>query len=145
MARSKNATVPSNRFQTVNAPANRLGWCDLPAGIYDAGTDEYGQHFRRVLPLGQYIDYTITAPYKAKDGTVSDGGKLLERVNFVPSKNKRVGTSLYGNQWAEIVQYRQSPTYLADYALFESKGMLPEAPNSEPRKAASSRFQPIGA
>jgi hypothetical protein len=121
----------------------RLGWSDLAPGIYDAGTDDYGQHFRRVLPCGQYIDYTITAPFRAKDGSVQPGGKLLERVNFVPSKDKKTGTSLYGKQWQSVVAYRQAADYLSDMALFESRGMLAESPDSAPRKAASSKFKAI--
>jgi hypothetical protein len=123
--------------------ADRLGWSDLAPGIYDAGTDAYGQHFRRVLPCGQYIDYTVTAPYKGKDGTVYSGGKLLEQVNFVPSKDKRSGTSLFGKQWQSVAAYRQSADYLSDLALFESRGMLAESPDSAPRKAASSKFKAI--
>lgn len=123
MVRSKSASVPAGRFApAAPAPTTRIGSSDLPAGRYVAPKDDYGFHFRRVLADGQYIDYTITP-----------SGMLVEKVNFVPSKERRDGNGAYGNRWAGILEYRQSDDHAADFEFAAKNGMKMEPVRTAPK------------
>lgn len=130
---SKSKTVAPNRFQTAaSQPTERLGTCNLAPDLYDAGNDQYGQHFRRVLADGQYIDYTITK-----------GGMLIEKINFVPSKERRDGNGAYGNRWLGILTYRQSDDYVDDLGHFAANGMAMAPTAKSGAAAVSTKFQPV--
>lgn len=105
--------VPATRFAEAPAAVVRQGFCDLPAGRYVKGSDAYGSHFRRVLPDAQTIDYTVLS-----------GGMLVEKINFVPSKQRRDGNAAYGQRWLGILEYRQSDDYVADLEFAVSVGMI---------------------
>jgi hypothetical protein len=117
MARSKNP-VPADRFQTpAAAPVQRLGFSSLPAGRY-VKRDQYGFHILRVLADGQEVLFTVTP-----------SGMGVEKINFVPSKDRRDGNAAYGNRWLGILAYRQSDEHAADLELAGANGlrMEPEA------------------
>ena len=129
MARSKSASVPAGRFAPpANPPTARIGSSDLPPGRYVAPKDAYGFHFRRVLIDGQYVDYTVTPK-----------GMLVEKVNFVPSKDRRDGNGCYGNRWLGILAYRQSDDYVADLEFAAANGMVMEPVRTAPA-AGSGRW-----
>lgn len=127
MARSKSTSVPAGRF-TQAAPAQiaRIGSCDLAPGRYVKPRDQYGFHFRRVLADGQYVDYTITT-----------NGMLVEKVNFVPSKDRRDGNGAYGNRWLGILAYRQSDDYVVDLEFAAANGMAMEPTRTAPKGGSS--------
>lgn len=125
MAKSKTLKVPAGRFQNAEVASERIGTCDWAPGRYAKPRDQYGLHFRRVLADGQYIDYTITPK-----------GLLVEKVNFVPSKDRRDGNGCYGNRWLGILAYRQSDDYVADLEFAAANGMAME-PANRPAKSAT--------
>lgn len=127
MARSKSTQVPAGRF-TPAAPVQiaRIGSCDLAPGRYVKPRDQYGFHFRRVLADGQYVDYTITT-----------NGMLVEKVNFVPSKDRRDGNGAYGNRWLGILAYRQSDDYVVDLEFAAANGMAMEPTRTAPKGGSS--------
>jgi len=129
---SKSKPVASNRFQTAATTTERLGTCNLAPDLYDAGSDQYGRHFRRVLPDGQYIDYTITK-----------AGMVIEKINFVPSKDRRDGNGAYGNRWLGILEYRRSDDHAADFAVFSQNGMSMTPPAKAGTAAVSGKFIPV--
>lgn len=116
MAR-KTSTVPANRFQTAAvAEPQRLGHSKYAPGWY-TNHDDYGFHLLRVLPDAQEILYTVTK-----------GGMGVEKINFVPSKDRRDGNAAYGNRWLNILTYRQGEDHAADFAVLVENGlkMAPE-------------------
>ena len=116
MAKSAKA-VPSGRFQPPAAPPGRVGFSQHPAGRY-LKRDQYGFHILRVLEDGQEVLFTVTP-----------GGMLVEKINFVPSKERRDGNAAYGNRWLGILEYRQSETHRDDLRVASENGlrMEPEA------------------
>lgn len=126
MAKSKTSSVPAGRFQSqeTSQEVARLGSCNLAPGRYVKPRDQYGFHFRRVLADGQTIDFTV-AP----------SGILVEKVNFVPSKERRDGNAAYGNRWLGILEYRQSDDHAADLEFAAANGMKMQPPAA---KAATS-------
>lgn len=116
MARDK---VPANRFQpaATTGSVNRIGSSTLAPNRY-VKRDQYGFHLLRVLADGQEILYTVTP-----------GGMGVEKINFVPSKERRDGNACYGNRWLGILEYRQSPLHREDFAVLSENGlkMAPEA------------------
>jgi len=114
MAKSKTTAVPANRFKSQSVA--KIGSSDLAPGRY-IKRDQYGYHFRRVLADGQYIDYTVT-----------QAGFLIEKTNFIPSKNRRDGNGEYGNRWAGILEYRQSADHADDLRHAAENGMVMEPP-----------------
>jgi hypothetical protein len=126
MAKSKTLRVNSARFAApAAAPAAKIGYSDLAAGRYAKPADEYGFHFRRVLADGQTIDYTIT-----------EGGLLIEKINFVPSKTRRDGNAAYGRRWLGILEYRQSAEHADDLAFAVENGMVMDPPAKAGKPAA---------
>ena len=120
MAKSRTSSVPAGRFSpTAASPAARVGSSDLPPARYVKPKDDYGFHFRRVLADGQYVDYTVTPK-----------GMLVEKVNFVPSKDRRDGNGAYGNRWLGILGYRQSADYVRDLEFAAANGMSVEPTRS---------------
>jgi hypothetical protein len=127
MAKSSKS-VPANRFAAAPEAVVRQGFCDLAPGRYLKGADAYGVHFRRVLPDAQTVDYTITS-----------GGMLIEKINFVPSKQRRDGNAAYGQRWLGILEYRQSDDYASDleFAVENGMKMVPEPKAGTASKAGS--------
>ena len=122
MARSKSTPVAPGHFApAAPAPTVRIGSSDLPPGRYVAPKDDYGFHFRRVLADGQYVDFTVTPK-----------GMLVEKINFVPSKDRRDGNGAYGNRWLGILAYRQSDDHAADLQFAAANGMVMEPVRTAP-------------
>jgi hypothetical protein len=129
---TKRNTVPADRFQTAAVATERLGFSDLAPGLYNAGSDKYGFHFRRVLPDAQFIHYTV-AP----------SGMLIEKINFVPSKERRDGNGAYGNRWLNILAYRQGADYAADLRYAAQNGMKMAPEGAKAGKTATDKFTPV--
>lgn len=112
MAKTKTA-VPSGRFQPP-ATVNRIGFSQHPAGRFTK-RDQYGFHILRVLEDGQEVLLSVTP-----------SGMLVEKINFVPSKERRDGNAAYGNRWQGILAYRQSDDHADDLALAAANGLKME-------------------
>jgi hypothetical protein len=120
-------TVPVNRFDAaVAAPTERLGRSTLAAGRY-LKKDQYGFHLLRVLPDAQEILYTVHA-----------SGMVVEKINFVPSSEKRDGNGCFGGRWLNILAYRQGEDHAADFAVLAENGMkmAPDNVGKAPAKAS---------
>ena len=64
---------------------------------------------------------------------------MIEKINFVPSKQRRDGNAAYGQRWLGILEYRQSDDYASDleFAVENGMKMVPEPKAGTASKAGS--------
>lgn len=125
---ARTTKVAAGRFQpAAKAAPEVLGHSKYEPGWY-TNRDKYGFHLLRVLPCRQEILFTVTS-----------GGMAVEKINFIPSKERKDGNAAYGNRWLNILAYRQSADHEADLAVLAENG-LKMAPEGGSKAAPAAKF-----